>query len=149
MSKETFLCKFAEITVHADKSIRKTHGIMCYQDGNFENKDMSNIYVLHISDVMNIHMRKKKGLSTTLILPTHSLSYIPETRRNKFIEETLNEEMLVFLEDNIDFFYRLYCHYANDSFVLVRTRVDLKCSIIVLSRFFMNEPFLSNTKKGS
>jgi hypothetical protein len=148
MSKETFLRKFTEITVHADKSIRKTHGIMCYQDGNFENEDMSNVYILHISDVMNIHMRKKKGLKTTLVLPTHSLSYIPETTRNKFIEETLSEEMLAFLEDNIDFFYRLYCYYANDSFVPVRTKVDLRSPTFLYSRFFMNEPFFVKHQKG-
>jgi hypothetical protein len=104
MTKLEFFCKFTEITVAADTSIRQTHGIMCYQDGNLQNKNMSNIYVLHISDVMNIHMRKKESLSTTLLLSTHSLSFILDTTRNNFFEETLNGDMLTLFEDNIDFF---------------------------------------------
>jgi hypothetical protein len=148
MTKTEFFRKFTEITVAADKSIRQTHGIMCYQDGNFQNEDISNVFVLHISDVMNIHMRKKEGLSTSLFLPTHSLSFIPDTARNKFMEETLTREMLVFLEQNIDFFYRLYCYYANDSFVPIRTKVPLECKTFKYSRFFTNEPFFIKHQRG-
>jgi hypothetical protein len=88
------------------------------------------------------------GLNTTLLFKTHSLSFIPDTTRNKFIEETLTGNMLSFLEENIDFFYRLYCYYANDSFVPVRTSVDRKCKIFKLSRLFMNNPFFTKHQKG-
>jgi hypothetical protein len=44
------------------------------------------------------------GLNTTLLFKTHSLSFILDTTRNKFIEETLTGNMLSFLEENIDFF---------------------------------------------
>jgi hypothetical protein len=104
MSEATFTRKFLEITVAADSSIRETHRIMCYQDGDLNNNANHNVFILHISDVLNIHMRKKMGLDTTLLIKTHSLSFIPETTRNKFIEEILTCDMLMFLEENVDFF---------------------------------------------
>jgi hypothetical protein len=149
MSKQTILHKFTEVMVAADRGIRQTHGIMCYQDGNFENKDISNVYISHISDVMNIHMREKMGLCTILLIPTHSLGFIHGTSRNQFIEEMLSSDMLTFIEENIDFFYRLYCYYANNSFVPVRTCVDCKYTTFKLSQFFMNDSFFTNTKKAS
>jgi hypothetical protein len=148
MSEAAFTRKFLEITVAADSSIRQTHGIMCYQDGDLKNHAKHNVFILHISDVLNIHMRKKMGLKTNLLIKTHSLSFIPDTTKNKFIEETLSTDMLMFLEENVDFFYRLYCYYANDSFVPVRTEVDIKCKVFKLSRFFMNDPFFSKHQKG-
>jgi hypothetical protein len=148
MTKVQFFCKFTEITVAADTSIRQTHGIMCYQDGNLENENMSNIYVLHILDVMNIHMRKKEGLSTTLFIPTHSLSFILDTTRNKFIKETLTPDMLIFFEDNVDFFTDYTVIMQTINFVPLRTKVLLKCKTFKLSRFFTNDPFFMRHQRG-
>jgi hypothetical protein len=87
---------FIEVTLAVDASIRQTHGIMCHQDGNLTNLDISNVYVLHVCNVMDIHMRKKKGMKTQLFIQTHSLSFILETMRNKLVEETLSGDLLSF-----------------------------------------------------
>jgi hypothetical protein len=148
MSKSTFKDKYTEITKVVDSEIKESHGIMCYHDGNVNNTTIHNCYILHICDVLNIHIRKKKGLKTRVLIRSYILNQIGPDTTSKLIEETLTSDQLAFLEENIDYFYRQYCYYGNYSYVPVRTYVERDCSVFKLSKFFMNDTFYTKHQKG-
>jgi hypothetical protein len=148
MTRSTYYSKFLEVTKIVDDSIQDTHGIMCHHDGDLQNFSFRNVYVLHVCDVMNIHMRKKKGLRTNLLISTQLLNEIADTTSNALTQLKMNDAQLSFFEDNIDYYYRLYCYYANFSYVPIRTEVDRHCTIFKLSRFFMNDSFYVKHQRG-
>ena len=101
---------------------------MCYDDGNLENHRIHNCFVLHICDVLNIHMRRKKGFETKVLIRGYTLNQIGPNTKSKFIEQNMTSDQLAFLETNIDYIYRQYCYYGNYSYIPVRTYIDHNCS---------------------
>jgi hypothetical protein len=148
MSKSIFKDRFTNVAAAIDSAIREHHGIMCYHDGNTQHHHISNTYVLHICDVLNIHMRKKKGLGTQVLIRSNFLRFIGPETKSKFLDEQLSEYQLSFLEENVDYYYRVYGYYNNDSKVPVWTWVDRSCEIFTSSRFFMNDTFYTKHQKG-
>ena len=122
-----------------DRTILENHGVRCYDDGCARNKAHTNVFYLHICDVLNIFINKKMHSGTTeVIVSTDMLMSIPTTMSNEFEDSYLRESNKEFLSSNVDFVYYCYAYLGNKSFVPIRTGIKDNSNTFVCSKFFMN-----------
>lgn len=123
-----------------DSSKKKYHGVLCYGDGNSNNKRIDNCYFLHICDIMNLMSVQSKGSVPVIVVKTSMLETLPdEGVVNEFEISFLKKSNVPFLMVHLDFFYRLYCYYSNTSFMSIRTCVSRDNDLLKSSLFFMND----------
>jgi hypothetical protein len=131
-----------------DSSIKKYHGIMCFEDGNIENDDFENVFFLHICDVINIYANRKEGKETTLLLKTGLLKKIDGNMKDILFEKELKGENLELFKFQIDVFYYVYSYHGNRSFIPVRTHIHKNNKTFPKSSFFMNDNHFVRHQNG-
>jgi hypothetical protein len=131
-----------------DELIKMNHGIKCFEDGDTNNNDIRNVIFLHVCDVFNILMNKKRNKTTTLLIKTQLLKEIKPSMVDFLTSEILNETYMNYLVDNIDHMYTNYCYYGNGSFLPIRTHIAEDDPVFKNSRFFMNSIHYAKHQRG-
>ena len=54
LSFDDYKLLFYSTCDNIEQSISKYNGVVCYKDGNWENTEDTNIFILHICDIMNV-----------------------------------------------------------------------------------------------
>jgi hypothetical protein len=116
--------RFMEVAAVIDESIRDCHGVQCHEDGDLNNHHVSNVFYMHVCDIMNIYQRRLIGEAPVLYLPSPTLDQIKLETRNMLTDRMLNRRQLNFFLQEIDFFYNCFAYFGNYSFVPIRTLVE-------------------------
>ena len=128
-----------------DESIKCNHGVKCFEDGNVDNLEATNIFYLHICDILNLMVNKQDDTSNEIVVETKLLKSIPDGLVNDFEVRFLNRNYRDFLLKHIDFIYYCYAYVGNHSFIPIRLKVNKDSTIFKDSSFFMNnEHFLKH-----
>lgn len=115
-------------------------GIKCFSDGDITNTDNSNCYYLDICDILNVMVKKRKGLVPKLFVSSISLKTIEPEMKNLFTDSLLTAEQCAFVVDNADILYLMYGYYGNFLFVpRIHTVISWKSQVFVESKFFTND----------
>jgi hypothetical protein len=131
-----------------DEIIRMNHGVKCYKDGDITNNDIRNVYFLHVCDVFNIIMNKKRNKKTTLLISSKLLEDVKETTVDAITTRVLNETYIKYLMDNVDHMYMNYCYYGNGSFLPIRTHIAEDDEVFLKSKFFINNIHYAKHQRG-
>jgi hypothetical protein len=140
--------KFREMCKLIEDSIADKHGIACHEDGNLENNHESNVYYMHICDIMNIMIKKRCNNVPKIVIKTSSLQEIKEETVNVFSSTVLDADQENFLVENIDIFYLVYAFYGNNSQIAIRTKVSPNSKMFQESSFFMNDSHFVMHQRG-
>jgi hypothetical protein len=127
-----------EICDIIDAVIRNNHGIKCFEDGDCTNDNIKNVMFLHVCDVMNLHMNKKRNMETTLLIKNKLLKELKSSTVDILTSSVLDASYMKFFEENIDHLYTNYCYYGNSSFLPIRTHIAENDTVFNHSKFFMN-----------
>ena len=140
--------KFDKVCKELDVAKKKYHGICCYEDGEELNASISNVFILHICDIMNLLVCKENGIIPQVELGTNLLKEIGNkvciANEVAFITKSNSD----FFMRHIDHFYVCYAYVSNTSFTPIRTRVNKDSSIFVRSSFFTNDDHFNNHQAG-
>ena len=125
LSFDEYKLLFYSTCDNIEKSISKYNGVVCYKDGNSENKEHKNLFILHICDIMNVMTNSHNNRLTDITVRSNLLSDLKEKKVvNQFEKEYLRKENHDFFLKHIDFLYVCYAYYGNNSFVPIRTSVS-------------------------
>jgi hypothetical protein len=130
--------RFQNVLEAIDRSVRDHHGVKCYEDGDVNNDTLGNVLYLHVCDVINIYVNRRRGVGTHVYIPTNSLDVIEDSMVDTLTTELLTGESLELFDYQCDIFYLCFCYYGNYSFLSIRTQVPMNSEIMVQSRFFTN-----------
>jgi hypothetical protein len=128
--------------------IRDNHGVRCFENGDMTQDVYGNVYFLHICDVINIYVNKKKGLRTKLVLKSQLLDEIKDEMKDVLFSKLLKGKKLEIFDYQVDVFYMIMCYYCNHSFIPIRTYIDSKSDVFLKSRFFMNDNHFVRHQNG-
>jgi hypothetical protein len=135
----TYKDLFHNVCCHIDRALHANHGIKVYEDGNMKNTKFTNVYYLHVCNVLNIFKSKETNTDKPIItIQTPLLEEVKMSSKNDLIHSMLTDDELDFLFKEIDFFYACFAYFGNFSFVPIRTYVKQDCVVFKKSRFFMN-----------
>ena len=138
-----------ETCIDVDKAIRDYHGIVCYHDGNHHNTSLSNIYVMHVCDVMNIMVASMKGnIPKVVVKSTLMVNLSGDHIKNELMQTHLRKINFDFFFAHIDFLYMIYGYYSNHSFVAIRTEVSINSRIFKQASFFTNDSQFITHQEG-
>lgn len=135
---EQYKAKLYSVFEGIDNAIRTNHGIKCYADGDRTNLDGMNVFFLHICDVLNLMVMKKKEYIAEVVIKSNMLKDLPVNITNDFETHFLKHSNEAFLYSEVDFIYYCYAYLGNTSFIPIRTKIDINDDIFINSRFFMN-----------
>jgi hypothetical protein len=146
---QTYREMFMNICQHIDNARRVHHGIKCYNDGNLENNVFSNVFYIHVCDVLNIlKCERNNQPMPAVFIQTTMFEEVLREWRNALVYSMLTVYELEFLVQEIDFFYTCFAYYGNYSMLPVRTRVDEGCNVLSHSSFFTNNEHFVEHQKG-
>ena len=139
---------FYSICSNINDAIRDNHGIKCYEDGDTENRMSTNVFFLHVCNIMNLIVSKRECKVPQLYIKTNTLNKISTDMC--FDDETVfitasNRPM--FLE-HIDYCYLCYAYICNNSFIPIRSLVDMNSKTFNKSLFFTNNRHYVNHQHG-
>ena len=138
MDLTAFKSKFELLCEDIETASKESQGIKCHEDGSRQNTHITNVIYLHICDVLNIMMNKKKGHKTQLVITSRLLPHITEELSNELDAIYLKDENRVFFYTNIDYIYYYYAYLSNHSILPIRSEISLTNDVFIYSRFFMN-----------
>ena len=139
----TFTTAFYDVCSDIDRTIQRNHGVKCYEDGCITNEASSNVFYLHICDILNIMVNKEEDLTTEVVVQSDMMKNVPPLMRNVFEDMYLRPSNKVFLKQNIDFIYYCFAYLGNKSFVPIRTKIADVSTAYSESKFFMtNDHFV-------
>ena len=138
MDLTTYKSKFASVCDDINRATKECHGVKCYEDGSTQNTHITNVLYLHICDILNIIVNKKKEKQTDVVIKTRLLSVIAEEMTNEFEDIYLTKDNRLFLFDNIDYIYYYHAYLFNRSILPVRSDISLQSDVFIHSLFFMN-----------
>ena len=67
MDKEEYKKKFYACCEDIDKSIKVNHGVKCYEDGDSTNNSETNVFYLHVCDILHIMISKSSGVPNNIL----------------------------------------------------------------------------------
>ena len=76
LSLVEYTMMFTSTCKDIDAAISKYHGVKCFEDGNVSNDTTSNVFFLHVCDVMNIISCKRNNTTPVLFIKTGLLKEI-------------------------------------------------------------------------
>ena len=135
---EQYKAKLYDVFGDIDNAIRTNHGIRCYADGDRTNVDKTNVFYLHICDILNIMVKKKHESNTEVVVISNMLKEIPARMTNDFEKHFLKKYNEAFLISEVDFVYYCYAYLGNTSFMPIRTKIEVDDNMFMKSLFFMN-----------
>jgi hypothetical protein len=138
ISFQAYQRRFQRVLEIIDGAVRAHHGVKCFEDGDRTNLNYRNVFYLHVCDVINIYVNRRRGVPTHVYIRTNSLSEISSNLSDELTTELLTGEELETFDYQCDMFYRCFCYYGNYSFLAIRTQVPLNLEEMPLSRFFTN-----------
>jgi hypothetical protein len=149
MTYSEYFRRHDEICQIIDDEIRKYHGIMCFEDGNYRNLDYRNVFFMHVCDIINIFVTDMMHMDPVEFkIPTNLLFEIPSKFRNQLTDKRLSEAQRRFLLHHCESFYMIYGYYANYSFMGIRTEINEFNSKLSRSSFLMNDDYFVKHQKG-
>ena len=132
-----------------DNSIREYHAVVCYRDGDDNNKKNTNRFFLHICDIMVSIIGTIKGYTPSISIKTLLMNNLEGMYIvNDFYRRHLAKERLDFFITHIDFLYVVYCYHSNNSFVPIRLGISKHSHVFKEASFFMNDSFFVEHQKG-
>jgi hypothetical protein len=138
MSFQNYQRRFQNVLEIIDDAVRARHGVKCFEDGDTTNENMGNVLYLHVCDVINIYVNRRRGMPTNVYIPTNTLDEISDDLVDELTTSLLTGEALETFDYQCDIFYRCYCYYGNYSFLAIRTQIPMNLDEMVNSRFFTN-----------
>ena len=139
MTEVIFRTKYNSICQDINKAIHKNHGVQCYEDGDSKNLLTTNVIYIHICDVINIMVDKKKyNKQPEVVVKTTLLRTIESTLINDYEINYLKKEDIEFFFMYADLIYITYAYWNNHSFIPIRTGIDNNSQIFEKSSFFIN-----------
>jgi hypothetical protein len=142
--RQTFMSVISVI----DEAIRDSHAVMCFEDGDFENKSVTNIFYLHVCDIMNVYMNRLDEEVPVIYLPSPSLVELKLSTRNMLTDRLFNSRQLNFFTQEIDFLYNSYAYFANYSFVPIRTLVEHDDTVWKTAGFYTHDNHFREHQEG-
>ena len=139
---------FNSVCEDIDRSIRKYHGIKCYEDGNVTNGTTTNVVILHVCDVMNIIISQQSGRVPPVFLKTGLFKELKTSATYEFLDTYFTIKNREFLLEHVDFFYLCYGYFGNHSFVPIRTLVFEDSNVFKDSKFLTNDNTFVNHQMG-
>ena len=73
ISLEDYKLLFYSTCNNIENAISKYNGVVCYKDGNSDNNEITNLYILHICDIMNLMTNSHKNLGTDVTVRSNLL----------------------------------------------------------------------------
>ena len=95
---EDYKAKVDSVCREIDTYKSKYHGVCCYEDGDEQHTSISNVFILHICDIMNLLVCKANTTVPLVELKTNLLNTIDE-------RVCIGDELNFITESNRDFFY--------------------------------------------
>jgi hypothetical protein len=139
---------FMSVISVMDESIRDRHGVLCFEDGNMNNNDVTNVFYMHICDVMNVYICRLAGEVPVVYLPTPSFNTVNVKSKNMLTDRMLSTEQINFFIQEIDFLYNSYAYFANYSFLPVRTLLEPRDDVITTAHFYTHDDHFRTHQDG-
>jgi hypothetical protein len=130
--------RFQNVLEVVDRALHAHHGVKCYEDGDSTNDSLGNVLYLHVCDIINIYVNRRRGVPTYVYIPTNSLDEINDDLIDVLTTDMLTGELRETFDYQCDVFYRCFCYYGNYSFLAIRTQVPMNSEQLPNSRFFTN-----------
>ena len=148
---ESYCSLFEEVCQDIDRAILDFHGVKCYRDGNKDNNNKSNIYFLHVCDVLNCMSSKYMHQTLPEVgICTSTLIELPQVGVVNDLElKYLHNHLVEFLNLHLDYLYVCYAYYGNHSFMAIRTKIQKDNKIFKESLFFMNDDHFFKHQEGN
>jgi hypothetical protein len=122
---------------------------MCFEDGNHNNLDYRNVFLMHVCDIINIFITDMLHMDdATFMIPTNLLYELLKKFKNKLTNRRLLEAQRRFLLHHCESFYTIYAYYGNYSFMGIRTFINEYNDKLAHSAFFMNDDFFIKHQQG-
>jgi hypothetical protein len=129
---------FMNICRHIDAALCQHHGIKCYNDGNLSNNTFSNVFFMHVCNILNMLKCEKKGQAMPIIfVVTPTFEVALSKWKNVLVHSMLTVYELQFIMKEIDYFYTCYAYFGNFIMLPIRTQVIENCDVFVRSSFFI------------
>jgi hypothetical protein len=105
--------RFQNVLEIVNRAVHAHHGIKCYDDGNSMNTNLGNVFYLHVCDVINIYVNRRRGVPTHVYIPTNLLNEISDELVDVLTSEMLTGEELETFDYQCNIFYQCFCYYGN------------------------------------
>jgi hypothetical protein len=148
ISFQLYQRRFQNVLETVDNAVRAHHGVKCFEDGDRTNDSFGNVFYLHVCDVINIYVNRRRGMPTNVYIPTNSLDEISDDVVDELTSVLLQGETLSTFDYQCDVFYRCFCYYGNYSFLAIRTQIPMNLDEMLFSRFFTNNPHFMQHQFG-